>query len=120
MLHTDPLAPDWKLTGDFRFHALLIELPCVYPGARQEDPNDLIQVARAVGQWEQACSFHELHHRFPRQWKGTTPKDIHNRRVLAALTDGEREILERLELPKTKIHNVIDAIGMGLWVYGRI
>lgn len=97
---------------------LLIELPQIYPGARDEDPNDLIQVARAVGQWEQAFGYGaELVHVYPRQWKGQVPKKIHVARTLAKLTDAERALLPAL--PASKLHNVVDAAGLGLWLLGR-
>lgn len=44
----------------------------------------------------------------PRQWKGSTPKKIHQPRILAALTPGEMR-------HASKNHNIIDAIGIYLW-----
>ncbi len=98
----------------------IIELPQIYPGPRDEDPNDLIQVARCVGQWEcelrRAGATVRLVH--PREWKGSVPKTVHNARVLAALTDAERARLPKL--PASKLHNVLDAVGLGLWLLKRI
>lgn len=97
---------------------LVIELPQVYPGARAEDPNDLIQVARAVGQWEQATSFQVLELVHPRTWKGTVDWRVMCRRIVQALSESERAKIP--ELPEGKLHNVLDAIGLGLWALGRI
>lgn len=100
--------------------AVLIELPEVYPGARSEDPNDLIQVARAVGQWEQVYTGFAVpvFHVHPKSWKAQVPKPIHNARVMTALYESEQTLIP--SLPKTKLHNVLDAIGLGLWLHGRI
>ncbi len=128
-LHTRDLAPAWS--EERAPDVLFIEFPRVRPDDLQ-DPrravavcNDLLQLARCAGQWEQAVSEikgpnFERHFRDAPGWKKQTPWEIHNRRVLAALTPDERRLLDEQELPASKIHNVIDAIGMGLWVYGRI
>jgi hypothetical protein len=94
-------------------HVLLIELPCVYPGARDENPNDLIQVARAVGQWEHAATCARVVHVYPRTWKSQVPKKIHNARTLAKLSPEERALVDGAR------HDVIDAVGLGLWLLGR-
>lgn len=109
-----------KLAAAERCEVLVIELPQVYPGAREEDPNDLIQVARSVGMWEQATECNEVYLVHPRKWKGTVAKEIHNRRTLAKLEPRERALLEALYLPASKRHNVIDAIALGLWATGRM
>lgn len=110
----------WARAGRETCDVLVIELPQVYPGARDEDPNDLIQVARSVGMWEQAVSALEVHLVHPRKWKGTVAKEIHNRRTLAKLEPAELALLEALKLPASKRHNVIDAIALGLWALGRM
>ncbi len=48
----------------------------------------------------------------PRAWKGQVPKDIMNQRVLGRLI--ENEISSLPAYPKSKMHNVLDAIGIGL------
>lgn len=115
-LHTE-ITIDVSLWG---VDVLFVEFPRIRPGDGIAVCNDLLQLARCGGQWEQAFKDAELHHRDAPGWKGQTPWEIHNRRVLAALTPKEREQIECLELPDSKAHNVIDAVGMGLWVYGRI
>ncbi len=54
----------------------------------------------------------------PREWKGQVDKDMHNRRVLAALSVEERALIPKLS--KKKLHNVIDACGLFLWAAGRL
>lgn len=102
------------------FDALVIELPQVYPGPRNEDPNDLIQVTRTVGWFERIAQESGARTTLvkPRDWKGTVKKEIHNDRVLARLTPAELALLPKL--CKSKLHNVIDAIGLGLWKLGRM
>jgi hypothetical protein len=49
----------------------------------------------------------------PREWKGSVPKPIHNTRVLGKLTSAERKAIVNDR------HDVIDAIGLGLYYLGR-
>lgn len=95
---------------------VVIEVPRIYPlGRGKGDPNDLISLALLVGElrgfYRRSGLPVELVE--PRRWKGTTPKKIHNRRVKDALAPEERAILPTL--PEYKAHNMIDAVGLGLW-----
>jgi hypothetical protein len=96
---------------------VVIELPQIYPGVRNEDPNDLISVARAVGQWEQEAARQGAQTCLvrPREWKGQTPKAIHGQRTRERLSS-----LEAVLVPPGTRHDVIDAIGLGLWYLGRL
>lgn len=92
---------------------VLLELPQVYGRKQQKgDPNDLVYVSAAGAHLGGAVRPAELKVVLPRQWKGTTPKPIHNERTLRALTTTERRLA-----PKN--HNVLDAIGLGLWEFQR-
>jgi hypothetical protein len=97
--------------------SLVIEIPRVYPGARQEvPPNDLVRLALRAGEVKglyRSISV-ETHELFPRDWKGGLDKDTSHYRVLAVLTEQERALVEAAKLPKTKKHNMLDAIGVGL------
>lgn len=94
---------------------VIIENPQVYRGGKV-DPNDLLVLARDVGRVEQmaidAGLRVELVH--PRTWKGNVPKTVHQRRILAALDANERAMVEG------KKHDVVDAVGLGLWKVGRL
>jgi hypothetical protein len=100
---------------------VLIERPTIYPLDKMRgDPNDLIKVALTAGRWAEAaarigCVVEYVE---PRTWKGQTPKEIHNRRVTAQLDAREQTVIP--QLPATRLHNVIDAIGLGLWKLRRI
>lgn len=98
---------------------LIIEMPRIYPGSGQQkgDLNDLLDLAAVVGRLESTYSVNSRLRVFPAQWKGQVPKKIMNARVLSKLS-----IEERLVIPEigVKVHNVIDAVGIGLWYLGRL
>lgn len=94
----------------------IIEQPQVYRGSKQKgDPNDLLKLAILVGVYKEKAQRigARVELTTPHKWKGNVPKDIHNERTLARLTEYERAKLPAL--PKTQAHNMIDAIGLGLW-----
>lgn len=96
----------------------VVELPVIYPvGKGNADPNDLIRLALLVGDlrgfYRRAGLDVELVK--PRTWKGTTPKRIHNQRVVDALTPEERALLPRRPRARDFDHNMLDAIGLGLY-----
>ena len=55
----------------------------------------------------------------PQQWKGSRPKEVDNRLTMGLLSDQERRIVAAVNAPPSLLHNVIDAIGIGLWAIGR-
>ena len=106
------------LSGD----RVLIEVPRHYQHNEKGDTNDLIDLALRAGQVKEWCLMKnakvELVH--PRTWKGSVPKKIHNERVLRALKDYERTLLPLKPRARTYDHNMIDAVGLGLWKLGRM
>lgn len=56
----------------------------------------------------------------PKEWKRQVPKDIFLNRILSRLSDKELEILDLKNYSKSTNHNVIDAIGLGLYLCGRL
>lgn len=104
-----------QFSGGFALDLVVIEKPVIYPLDTKGDPNQLITLAIRAGEIAGRFRYanREVEWVKPRTWKGTAPKDITNRRTLAKLTDEEKECLPRL--PKTKAHNMLDAIGIGLW-----
>lgn len=104
---------------------LAIEKPQVYRAGRQKGSQaDVIDTAFRAGMlctWVRAelrrdALYSELFP-VPHDWKGSTPKEIHNARVLSKLSPEERALLPRL--PKGKMHNLVDAIGLAFWMVGR-
>jgi hypothetical protein len=93
--------PDW----------VAIEIPRVYPMSRSKgDRNTLIDLAFEAGRIVQAIGVpYTCYH--PREWKGQVPKEIHNQRVLDALSEAERAVIAKT--PASLFHNVVDAVGVG-------
>ena len=92
----------------------IIEVPQVYPGQHQKgDQNDLINLAVTVGRYAERASTCRFKVTFlkPSEWKGQLPKDVCWRRVRETLTP--RELANMEKAPKSKAHNMHDAIGMG-------
>lgn len=100
----------------------VIEKPQVYVRGKG-DPNDLITLAILVGQYKERLEKAHVPVTLviPHTWKGNVPKSIHNDRVLGKLTVLERALYTQsvLSLAVSKRHNVIDAIGLGLWLLKR-
>lgn len=101
---------------------VVVEVPRWYPKEHEIDVNDLLDLGLKAGVlsgfYEQRGV--EVESVFPRTWKGTVPKKIHNERVLAALTEEEVALLPRRPRAKDHDHNVLDAVGIGLWKLGRM
>lgn len=113
-----PNALDGAFTRD-----AVIERPQVYSQRLMKgDPNDLITLAIQVGQYKERLEARGAYVTLvkPHAWKGTMPKDVCNRRVLGRLAAPEMDVLEAIAAPTSKKHNVIDAIGIGLWKLGRL
>ena len=108
---------------------LVIEVPRIYPGGRGKgDPNDIVTLAMRVGEirghYARTVSA-RIVETYPRTWKGQVPKEIHHARVLAALSAQERTVLDAHARRPTKTnphgydHNMLDAVGLGLWFLKR-
>lgn len=108
-LRTDQTTP-WYWDDD----ALVIERPQVYRNGKG-DPNDLITLAITCGKIE--ALYRDVQEVLPNTWKGNVPKDIHHRRILDKLSPRELAVIPFL--PATKRHNMVDAIGIGLWYLYR-
>lgn len=97
-----------------------IERPQIYPQRQQKgDPNDLIDVAILAGICigaAQDCSIDLVK---PHAWKGSRPKTVDVNYTKSLLSPVEKRILEKCDCIKSELHNVIDAIGIGLWKLGR-
>jgi len=99
-----------------------IESPVIYPRSKVP-PNDIVKLARDAGRWAGIYEVHAVQVNFiePATWKGQVPKEIHHKRIRASLNGYEKEILAAaLEgISPGKQHNVLDAVGIGLWARGR-
>jgi hypothetical protein len=99
---------------------VVVERPQIYGVDKSRaDPNDLITLAVKVGR---ICALAEecgakCETVLPREWKGNLPKDVCHERALGKLSPDERRALP--ELPRSVRHNMLDAVGIGLWKIGR-
>ena len=119
--HHNPVALGTKMEEtidlkDIKPDHVVIEKPQIYQQKHWVgDPNDLIDVAIAGGVAANAIDCPSTEFILPREWKGQTPKDISNKRTLKQLTDIERQIFDSIAIRGSLRHNVIDAIGIGVW-----
>jgi len=92
----------------------IIEFPQVHRDT--PNPNDIIKLSAACGAYSsilQAAGF-TVQWISPREWKGNVPKPIMFKRILAKVREEEYS-----KIDKPKNHNVIDAVGIGLWLIKR-
>lgn len=118
----------WLAVGDavaefvFRFgvpDVLVVEVPQVYLQKYWKgDPANLIELAGVDGVLASACCATKTVAYLPRQWKGQQSKEAHQPLIEAALTPEETACLP--QLPEYIRHNMIDAVGLGLFYFGRI
>jgi hypothetical protein len=92
---------------------LVLELPQIYGGGRGGVASDIIDLATIVGGVAAAVGGYVQTFYRPREWKGQVPKEIHHPRIIAALQPGEMAAV-RLCRPASLMHNVWDAVGLGL------
>lgn len=96
------------------FFLVVIECPQVYPGMSSKIANDLVKLAVNAGEYKYRYrSVLKTIMVIPHEWKGNTPKDVHNRRVLRLLDTAEAARIPVMS--KTKKHNMVDAIGLAKW-----
>lgn len=95
--------------------ALVLEGQKVYQGGKQKgDPADLLELAGVCGYL--ASYFPVVVRVFPHEWKGQMTKATTEGRVYDRLDETERGAIE---VHGAKTHNVLDAIGLGLFYCGR-
>ena len=96
---------------------LAIEYPQQY--SRAITPRESVQkLVGVIGALAVTFSDSKTEYYLPRQWKGQVPKAVMHRRVLGRLTEAEQGLIP--ELPVSKLHNVLDAVGIGLHHVGRL
>lgn len=96
----------------------IVELPQVYTSKHQKgDQDDILQLAGVVGAICQ-CNGGDVQTVRPREWKGTVAKEVMATRIVSRLDEAERAAIVRKSAALD--HNIIDAIGIGLWYLGRL
>jgi hypothetical protein len=110
---------DWVTWWQNEDAECVCEFPVIYPGGRGKgDGNDLLQVARVAGRMTAGFAPSQITYVAPRTWKGNVPKAIMGQRILSKLTPEELKVLPKLS--KALLHNVIDAVGIGLYALRRL
>jgi hypothetical protein len=98
------------------FDECVCEIPVIYPvGKGKGNPNALVQVALRAGILTALMTTTYV---TPSKWKSTVKKEIMCRRIETFLRPEEHALIP--DLPRTTLHNVLDAIGIGLWHLGRM
>jgi hypothetical protein len=98
---------------------IVIEIPQVYP-AHPVPPNDLVTLAFLAGRYVGGARVGaEVYTVFPHQWKGNLSKEACAARVRFRLSAEEKKVVDDLRVPAKQLHNVMDAIGIGLFALGR-
>jgi len=114
LVFADDLKNDevFRLIKAVGYARVVIETPVLYPTKRKQhkDVNDLLNVVKAMKGAAQTVVGVS-----PSAWKGQVPKKIHGNRIFNELS--REEILAVVSIEN---HNTIDAIGLGLWVLGRL
>lgn len=101
----------------YRVDVYVTECPQVYRRSAG-DPNDLLQLSAVAAACGASFPLQRAVGYKPRQWKGTVSKLHHQPRVLAQLSEVELQAIH--EKRKTYRHNVIDAVGLGLYELERM
>lgn len=100
---------------------VVVEKMQIYPGAFAK--TDLMNVGIVSGEFVGLLWARWLvsgvEYVYPRTWKGSIEKGAHHPRIMAALSESE---ISMIELPRAKSlhHNIVDAVGIGLWHCGRL
>jgi len=85
-----------------------------FPRVHRDTPNNdsIVKLAAACGAYTALLETQDFTIEWvePREWKGMVPKDIMYKRIIAKLNTEE---YSRIDKPQD--HNVIDAVGIGLW-----
>jgi hypothetical protein len=98
---------------------VVIELP-EYRRESRVSPNDLIALAVKVGIMVRAYLGSKVTLVKPSKWKGSVPKKVHHPRIIAALAENELVVVSNVKASAARLHNVVDAVGLGLWALKRM
>lgn len=93
------------------------------PDRVKVDPKSIIKLALNAGRWLEklgmACSG-EVRAVEASAWKASVNPDILAQRILEFLTPEEIAVIPKTRSALGFDHNVIDAVGLGLWTLGRM
>ena len=95
---------------------VIIERPRIYTKMKG-DPADILNLLE-VGATLQGMLGRPVEWIEPHQWKGSVDADVMTERIRSRLTKEELGGIE--SCPASLMHNVLDAVGIGLAVLGRL
>lgn len=93
------------------------------PDRVKVNPKSIIKLAINAGRWIERFGLRtraEIRAVEASAWKASTDPDILARRIIACLTPEEMARVPRTRAAIGYDHNVLDAIGLGLWRLGRM
>ena len=94
---------------------IVVELQFIDRHGRVPD-QDILDLARAAG--ESSMHFDQVQWVTATRWKGDLSKAQTRAWIDSVLTDQEKYVVRGL--PKKVLHEVLDAVGIGLWKVGRL
>lgn len=99
----------------------VIEDQVIYPKS-PVPPNDIVILAKSAARVADRVGWKTVEWVRPRTWKSTLDADIMCERIIRCLTPTERLVYFAAadKMPEGVRHNVIDAIGIGLWKLRRL
>lgn len=104
-------------------HHAWIESPRLRPHG-EKNPNAILTLARNAGEWGgqyRVLAVAEVHYVTPSDWKGQLSKDICHARAWGKLNADEQAVVNKAGrgMSASTRHNMLDAVGIGLWVARR-
>lgn len=105
-------------------NAIALEWPRIYAsriraGATKADPNDLLGLAAVDAAIAMLLRYAHVDCFAPSDWKGQLPKAAAETRIRGRLSEAELAVLDAADAPPSLLHNVVDAVGIGLHRLGR-
>lgn len=97
--------------------AVIAEWPQVYSGS-VADPNALLGLAAVSAAIASLYPYVEHRSVLPRTWKGSLDGEVMAQRIEGRLSPEEVARIE--DCPASLRHNVLDAVGIGLYHFGRL
>lgn len=98
---------------------IVVEQPCIYAHEKfDKNPNNLLPLRAIGGALSVRYAYSKVTQYLPPEWKNNMPKGAgFEKRVMDRLTSSERDSIQ--QYPRSIMHNVYDAIGLGLFHLGR-
>jgi Holliday junction resolvasome RuvABC endonuclease subunit len=112
---------DLFVDGIFRMfdvNSCVVEWQKLRPN-KEKNPNAILDLTGVAGMAVAACwqEGGKVHTPIPSEWKGTVDKQIHQKRILKAITLNTECGFKQLK--RTHLSHVVDAIGLAMWGFEK-